>query len=75
MRSEELKTLEEMQSEVGMVKTFLFEERSGLKNMIARGPSEAKPHFQEKLDTVDSLLKYIERVHSYFMRVVKENKE
>ena len=74
MSPEELKILQEMILEVAMVRNFLLEEKSNLKYMIERVPSENKPDLRGKLDTVCSLLKYIKRVHSYLMGIAKENK-
>lgn len=74
MSPEELKIVKEMRSEVAMVRSFLLEEKSYLKHIIADLPSQDKSVLRGKLDTVCSLLKYIERVHSYLMGLAKENK-
>lgn len=53
-----------------VVRTFLLEEKSNLKLTIERNYGGDKYDFQGRLDTVCLLLKYIERVHSYFMGIV-----
>ena len=48
MSPEELKIVKEMRSEVAMVRSFLLEEKSYLKHIIADLPSQDKPVLRGK---------------------------